>query len=145
MPVLTEKFMRLVRYPAAQASPDGRTPLVFDGTTFLFIEDRTTLKLRLELTGLPEETDKRHEMLVNLSGYAMGRSLKDAAILSYDTAQKSLFLWQTIENVLDETTFVAEIETFLASAEWWQKRLDDTDTDTHSDTLLSSQMVFFRP
>ena len=67
MPLLTEKFMRIVRYPSAEASPDGRTTLVFDGQPVLFHEERGTLTLQMELPPLPDEADKRHETLLNLA------------------------------------------------------------------------------
>ena len=58
MPLLTEKFMRIVRYPEAEASLDGRTMLVFDGQPVLFHEERGALTLQMELPALPDDADE---------------------------------------------------------------------------------------
>lgn len=118
--------MRLVRYPQAEASPDGRTTLVFDGLPVLFQEERGTLTLSMELPPLPNDADKRHEMLLNLTSYAMGRSLKDDAILAYDTDKKTLLLWKALNGVMDDDALVSSVEAFLAAAEWWSQRLQGT-------------------
>ena len=142
MPLLTEKFMRIVRYPAAEASPDGMTTLVFDGQPVLFQEERGVLTLRMELPPLPDDADKRHEMLLNLTSYAMGRSLKDDAVLSYDTAKKTLLLWQTLKGVIDDETLVSAVESFLAAGEWWRQRLQGTQTAQSTPPIHA---MFFRP
>ena len=141
MPFLTEKFMRLVRYPQAEASSDGRTTLVFDGQPVLFQEDGGGLRLRVDLPALPEDAEERHETLCKLMAYAMGRSLKDNAILSYDSAQKTLFLWQLLGGVIDDETLVSQVEAFLAASEWWRLRLQRQDATAHSNsqTLFSRQ------
>ena len=142
MPLLTEKFMRIVRYPAAEASPDGRTTLVFDGQPVLFQEERGALTLRMELPPLPDDTDKRHEMLLNLTSYAMGRSLKDDSILSYDTDSKTLLLWKTVKGIMDDEALVSSVETFLAAGEWWRLRLQGASTAAAPPPPNS---MFFRP
>lgn len=142
MPLLTEKFMRIVRYPAAEASPDGRTMLVFDGQPVLFHEERGVLTLQMELPPLPNEADKRHETLLNLTSYAMGRSLKDDAVLSYDTAKKTLLLWQTLKGVIDDETLVSAVESFLAAGEWWRQRLQGSQAAAAPPPPNS---MFFRP
>lgn len=142
MPLLTEKFMRIVRYPEAEASPDGRTMLVFDGQPVLFQEERGVLTLRMELPPLPDDADKRHEMLLNLTSYAMGRSLKDDAILSYDTKGKTLLLWQTLKGIMDDETLVSSVETFLAAGEWWRLRLQGPQAAAAPPPPHS---MFFRP
>ncbi|MBP5671512.1 MAG: type III secretion system chaperone [Victivallales bacterium] len=141
MPLLTEKFMRIVRYPEAEASPDGRTMLVFDGQPVLFHEERGALTLQMELPPLPDEADKRHETLLNLMSYAMGRSMKDDAILSYDTKNKTLLLWQTLKGVISDETLVSTVETFLATGEWWRQRLQAKQMTASS----QPQTMFFRP
>ena len=142
MPLLTEKFMRIVRYPEAEASPDGRTMLVFDGQPVLFQEERGVLTLRMELPSLPDDADKRHEMLLNLTSYAMGRSLKDDAILSYDTKGKTLLLWQTLKGIMDDETLVSSVETFLVAGEWWRLRLQGPQAAAAPPPPHS---MFFRP
>ena len=142
MPLLTEKFMRIVRYPEAEASLDGRTMLVFDGQPVLFHEEHGALTLQMELPPLPDEADKRHEMLLNLTSYAMGRSLKDDAILSYDTKSKTLLLWQTLKGVIDDDTLVSNVESFLATGEWWRLRLQGPQT---SQSAPPPHAMFFRP
>ena len=142
MPLLTEKFMRIVRYPEAEASPDGRTMLVFDGQPVLFQEERGVLTLRMELPSLPDDADKRHEMLLNLTSYAMGRSLKDDAILSYDTKGKTLLLWQTLKGIMDDETLVSSVETFLTAGEWWRLRLQGPQATAAPPPPHS---MFFRP
>ena len=142
MPLLTEKFMRLVRYPSAEASPDGRTTLVFDGQPVLFHEERGALTLRMELPPLPDDAGKRHEMLLNLTSYAMGRSLKDDSILAYDTDTKTLLLWKTVKGIMDDDTLVSSVETFLAAGEWWRLRLQAPQAALSSPPQGS---MFFRP
>ncbi len=142
MPLLTEKFMRIVRYPSAEASPDGRTTLVFDGQPVFFQEERGVLTLRMELPSLPDDADKRHETLLNLMSYAMGRSLKDDVILSYDTKSKTLLLWQTLKGILDDETLVSSVETFLAAGEWWRQRLQSPQS---IQSAPSPHTMFFRP
>ena len=142
MPFLTEKFMRIVRYPAAEASPDGMTTLVFDDQPVLFQEERGVLTLRMELPPLPDDAGKRHEMLLNLTSYAMGRSLKDDSILAYDTDTKTLLLWKTVKGIMDDDTLVSSVETFLAAGEWWRLRLQGTQAATASPPPNS---IFFRP
>ena len=142
MPLLTEKFMRIVRYPEAKASSDGRTTLVFDGQPVLFHEEHGVLMLQMELPPLPNEADKRHEALLNLTSYAMGRSLKDDAVLSYDTTKKTLLLWQTLKGVIDDETLVSTVETFLSTGEWWRQRLQSPQTVS---STPSSHTMFFRP
>ena len=133
--------MRIVRYPEAEASPDGRTMLVFDGQPVLFHEERGALTLQMELPPLPDEADKRHETLLNLMSYAMGRSMKDDAILSYDTKNKTLLLWQTLKGVISDETLVSTVETFLATGEWWRQRLQAKQMTASS----QPQTMFFRP
>ena len=141
MPVLTEKIMRLVRYPQAEASPDGRTTLVFDGQPVLFHEERGVLTLQTELPPLPDNADKRHEMLLNLMSYAMGRTLKDDAILAYDTNSKTLLLWKTLKGLMDDDALVSFVETFLASSEWWSQRLQGASATA----APPPNSMFFRP
>ena len=141
MPLLTEKFMRIVRYPAAEASPDGKTTLVFDGQPVLFHEERGVLTLRMELPPLPDDADKRHETLLNLTSYAMGRSLKDDAVLAYDTDSKTLLLWKTLKGILDDDALVSSVETFLASGEWWRQRLQGSQATS----APPPNAMFFRP
>ena len=142
MPLLTEKFMRIVRYPAAEASPDGRTTLVFDGQPVLFQEERGALTLRMELPPLPDDADKRHEMLLNLTSYAMGRSLKDDSILAYDTDSKTLLLWKTVKGIMDDGALVSSVEIFLAAGEWWSQRLQGSSSAAAPPPPNS---MFFRP
>ncbi|MCR4574996.1 MAG: CesT family type III secretion system chaperone [Lentisphaeria bacterium] len=133
--------MRIVRYPAAEASSDGRTTLVFDGQPVLFQEERGVLTLQMELPPLPNDADKHHEMLLNLMSYAMGRSMKDDAILSYDTKNKTFLLWQTLKGVISDETLVSTVETFLATGEWWRQRLQAKQMTASS----QPQTMFFRP
>ena len=134
--------MRIVRYPAAEASPDGRTMLVFDGQPVLFHEERGALTLQMELPPLPDEADKHHETLLNLMSYAMGRSMKDDAILSYDTKNKTLLLWQTLKGVISDETLVSTVETFLATGEWWRQRLQAPQA---VQSAPPPHTMFFRP
>ena len=134
--------MRIVRYPEAKASSDGRTTLVFDGQPVLFHEERGTLTLQMELPPLPNEADKRHETLLNLTSYAMGRSLKDDSILAYDTNNKKLLLWKTVKGVMDDEALVSSVETFLAAGEWWRQRLQGPQATTAPPPPHS---MFFRP
>ena len=142
MPLLTEKFMRIVRYPEAEASPDGRTMLVFDGQPVLFHEEHGALTLQMELPALPDDADKRHETLLNLTSYAMGRSLKDDAVLSYDTVKKTLLLWQTLKGLIDDETLVSIVEAFLATGEWWRQRLQGPQA---AQSVPPPHTMFFRP
>ena len=134
--------MRIVRYPAAEASPDGRTTLVFDGQPVLFQEERGVLTLRMELPPLPDDADKCHEMLRNLLSYAMGRSLKDDSILAYDTDSKTLLLWKTVKGIMDDDTLVSSVEAFLAAGEWWRLRLQGPQSAAAPPPPNS---MFFRP
>ena len=142
MPLLTEKFMRIVRYPEAEASSDGRTTLVFDGQPVLFHEEHGALTLQMELPALPDDADKRHETLLNLMSYAMGRSLKDDSILAYDTNSKTLLLWQMLKGVIDDETLVSTVETFLATGEWWRQRLQGQQA---VQSAPPPHTMFFRP
>jgi hypothetical protein len=135
--------MRIVRYPEAEASPDGRTTLVFDGQPVLFHEEHGALTLQMELPALPDDADKRHETLLNLTSYAMGRSLKDDAILSYDTKSKRLLLWQTLKGVIDDETLVSTVESFLSTGEWWRQRLQAPQAVPSA--APPSHTMFFRP
>ena len=135
--------MRIVRYPEAEASLDGRTMLVFDGQPVLFHEEHGALTLQMELPALPDDADKRHETLLNLTSYAMGRSLKDDAILSYDTKSKRLLLWQTLKGVIDDETLVSTVEAFLSTGEWWRQRLQAPQAVPSA--APPSHTMFFRP
>ena len=135
--------MRIVRYPEAEASLDGRTMLVFDGQPVLFHEEHGALTLQMELPALPDDADKRHETLLNLTSYAMGRSLKDDAILSYDTKSKRLLLWQTLKGVIDDETLVSTVESFLSTGEWWRQRLQAPQAVPSA--APPSHTMFFRP
>ena len=135
--------MRIVRYPEAEASSDGRTTLVFDGQPVLFHEEHGALTLQMELPALPDDADKRHETLLNLTSYAMGRSLKDDAILSYDTKNKKLLLWQTLKGVIDDETLVSTVESFLSTGEWWRQRLQAPQAVPSA--APPSHTMFFRP
>ena len=135
--------MRIVRYPEAEASLDGRTMLVFDGQPVLFHEEHGALTLQMELPALPDDADKRHETLLNLTSYAMGRSLKDDAILSYDTKSKRLLLWQTLKGVIDDETLVSTVESFLSTGEWWRQRLQAPQAVPSA--VPPSHTMFFRP
>ena len=135
--------MRIVRYPEAEASLDGRTMLVFDGQPVLFHEEHGALTLQMELPALPDDADKRHETLLNLTSYAMGRSLKDDAILSYDTKNKKLLLWQTLKGLIDDETLVSTVEAFLSTGEWWRQRLQAPQAVPSA--APPSHTMFFRP
>ena len=135
--------MRIVRYPEAEASLDGRTMLVFDGQPVLFHEEHGALTLQMELPALPDDADKRHETLLNLTSYAMGRSLKDDAILSYDTKNKKLLLWQTLKGVIDDETLVSTVEAFLSTGDWWRQRLQAPQAVPSA--APPSHTMFFRP
>ena len=135
--------MRIVRYPEAEASLDGRTMLVFDGQPVLFHEEHGALTLQMELPPLPDDADKRHETLLNLMSYAMGRSLKDDSILAYDTNSKTLLLWQTLKGVIDDETLVSTVEAFLSTGEWWRQRLQAPQAVPSA--APPSHTMFFRP
>ncbi|MBQ2337088.1 MAG: hypothetical protein II381_12295, partial [Victivallales bacterium] len=114
----------------------------FDRQPVLFQEERGVLTLRMELPSLPDDADKRHEMLLNLTSYAMGRSLKDDSILAYDTNSKTLLLWQTLKGIMDDETLVSSVETFLAAGEWWRLRLQGPQAAAAPPPPHS---MFFRP
>ena len=96
----------------------------------------------MELPPLPDEADKRHETLLNLTSYAMGRSLKDDSILAYDTNNKKLLLWKTVKGVMDDEALVSSVETFLAAGEWWRLRLQGPQATAAPPPPHS---MFFRP
>ena len=116
--------------------------LVFDGQPVLFHEEHGALTLQMELPPLPDDADKRHETLLNLTSYAMGRSLKDDAILSYDTKNKKLLLWQTLKGVIDDETLVSTVEAFLSTGEWWRQRLQAPQA---APSAPPPHTMFFRP
>jgi hypothetical protein len=62
-------------------------------------------------------------MLPQLASYAVGRILKESAVLSCDEKAKA-FLWQDASLDSGERGMLRLFETFMNSCDWWRERID---------------------
>jgi len=142
---LTDRFIRILRYPLEAASPDGRTVFVFDGRKVLFQEEKGTLICRMDLGKLPEDKEKRQEKLSRLMFYAMGRSIREEAVLAFDGRDGCLVLWRKMKDEEEDGNLIAQLENFLANADWWLARLNNDEGNAPKDNPFSIQAMFIRP
>lgn len=116
-----ERLVKVVGYPPDEI-PAGATAasLVVDGRPFTAREDAGRLVLSCVLAEEPED-----ETLERLSGYALGRMLKEEATLAWDPAASRLLLWQAVSSAVSDSVLARFFEVFATSADWWFARVRD--------------------
>ncbi len=94
-----------------------------------------------ELDGRVVLTHKLSEdesILPNLASYAVGRMLKEDAVLSWDDG---VILWQDESDAADSRALLRLFETFMDSCDWWRARVDST----HEDEQTFNETTVIRP
>ena len=59
-----------------------------------------------------------------LAGYAVGRMLKEEAVLAYGDG--AAFLWQDVSARAGDQALVRLFESFMDSCDWWRARVEGT-------------------
>ena len=118
-----ERLLQAIGYPMGEIPPGGAVmPLKVDGRDFLVREDAGRLVLSCVLLAEPDE-----ESLARCSGYAVGRMLKEEAVLAWDPASASLILWQGVSAGASDAVLRRFFEVFATSADWWFARTRDME------------------
>ena len=63
------------------------------------------------------------EKLPALAGYAVGRMLREDAVLAYGDG--AAFLWQDAPEDIGDQALARLFEAFMDSCDWWRARLED--------------------
>lgn len=105
----------------AIAYPDEMQP---GDATYTFRVDGSDVHARLQggRLLLSSVIDKRDESLQQLSSYAMGRLLKEEAVLAWDERIGACVLWQDIPEAASPAELKEFFEHFLNSCDWWRAR-----------------------
>jgi len=121
-----ERFLRSVGYP--DRAPGGSVSFAMrvDGMEIVAEEAGGRIVLSFALTD-------DASALPLLASYAMGRMLREDAVLSYGVPSRqgstppgrTAFLWQDAPADADGLTFVRLFETFADSCDWWRARVDE--------------------
>ena len=111
-----------IDYP--EAVPDEATAFFFvvDGRPLRAVEEAGRLTLRAVVVASPEE-----EALERFAGYAVGRLLKESAVLAWDPEEEALILWQGIPATAVGGVLRRFFEVFATSLDWWVARMRDQD------------------
>lgn len=120
------RLARIINYPELPAATADVFTFVIDNReTKAIVMGDGRVMFRYVLCYMQDVTVEHSGFLGKLSSIAMGRSLCEDAILSYDPDDASLFLWQSFEPPASDSGFIALLEGFIASYEWWAKRCEE--------------------
>jgi len=125
MQTVIEELAQCLGYP--DGVPSG-------ATSFTFVVDNMAVKaslmsdgrllLRHDLGYLGELGEVEPGLLLErLAGMALGRSLREDAVLSFDPQDEAVFLWQVTDATRNE--LVEVFSQFLNCAEWWGHRVTE--------------------
>lgn len=64
-------------------------------------------------------------LLETLTGFAVGRILKEEAVLAFDPEDDAVVLWQAVPAGATPTVLRRLFETFSASCDWWHDRVEE--------------------
>lgn len=116
-----ERLLKAIDYPA-ECPPDARSFTLFvDGGEMTLVEQDGRLRLEKFL----RRPDGEPADLAALAGYAVGRMLKEDAVLAWDPAEETPVLWQDVSSDSTEGVLRRFFEVFATSCEWWMARLGE--------------------
>lgn len=118
-----QRFLHAIGYPEGVSDGAVAFTLLVDGASIDAREDPDRLLLVRELRP-PTDAPERPDLLESLADYAAGRLLREEAILAYDPTRGAPILWQACPSVASDADLRRLFETFTASCDWWQERLN---------------------
>ncbi len=116
-----ERLAAAIGYP--ERVPEGAARFVFrvDDTDLSAFEDGGRLVLS-QAVARPGG-DGPAGLLETLAGFAVGRILKEEAILAYDPEDDAVILWQSAPADATPAALRRLFESFAASCDWWRDRV----------------------
>lgn len=110
-----ERLAAAIEYP--EAIPEGAVSAVFrvDGEAIRAEEVRGELLLTAVL-------DRSEEDLAALAELALGRILREEAVLAWDVQEEAVVLWQGCPAEAERAELRAFFEAFTTAVDWWRER-----------------------
>lgn len=112
-----ESLARAIGYPDEVSSGLEFFPLHVDGGRIEAREENGRLVLSRVLASAGDVD------LAALASYAVGRLLREEAVLAYDPATDEVLLWQDVPTTSDPVLLRRFFEVFTASCDWWLARV----------------------
>ena len=124
MATAVERLAAAIGYP--ERVPDGATSYTFrvDDDDLSAYVDGGRLVLS-QVIARPGGDDAPPGLLETLTGYAVGRILKEEAILAYDPEDAAVILWQSAPADATPTALRRLFESFSTSCDWWRERVEE--------------------
>lgn len=125
-----DRLLDAIGYPLDEVLSEGESVVLkVDGREVRVRELRGRLVLSFSL-GTPSE-----EGLRQLASFAMGRMLREEAVLAWDPERRELILWQSVPVTAAGDLMRRIFEVFLASCDWWADRSGET-VETIPETMI---------
>ena len=116
-----DRLLKAIGYPLDEVLSEGESVVLkVDGREVRVRELRGRLVLSLSL-GTPSD-----EGLRQLAAFAMGRMLREEAVLAWDPERRELILWQSVPATATDDLMRRVFEVFSASCDWWADRGEET-------------------
>ena len=115
---ILERFCEAIAYP--DSVPDGATAVTLrvDGSDVLL----RILGKRLVISRV---IDRDENDLPQLTAYAVGRILKEEAVLAWDERLSACVLWQELSEDANSEQLTKFFEDFMHSCDWWVDRAEE--------------------
>jgi len=121
-----QRLLHAIGYPEEVSDGASAFKIRVDGAEIDAREEPSgRLLLVRELRPAPDAPENP-ALLEELAGYAVGRLLREEAVLAYDPIRSSPILWQAAAPGAADADLRRLFETFTASCDWWDERLSAT-------------------
>ncbi len=124
------RLIEAIGYPEGVPEGEGVVVLRVDGERVRVAELGGQLVLSKVL-------DRAEEDLGALAGFAVGRMLREEAVLAWDAREEAVILWQGVPVGMGAEGLRLFFEAFMDSCDWWQERA----TALHAPPPAFPQMV----
>ena len=124
------RLIEAIGYPNEVPEGEGAVVLRVDGERIRVAELGGQLVLSRVL-------DRSEEDLGALAGFAVGRMLREEAVLAWDAREEAVILWQGVPVGTGAEGLRLFFEAFMDSSDWWQARA----TALHAPPPAFPQMV----
>lgn len=113
-----ERLCEAIAYP--EPVPDG-------ATSFTLRVDGADVLLRLlgKRLVVSRVIDRDENDLPQLAAFAVGRILKEEAVLAWDDRISACILWQELSETADSKQLTMFFDDFLHSCDWWVERAEE--------------------
>lgn len=115
------RLLKAIGYPAELPPGASSLSLVVDGSE-MTLSERDGYLVLVKVLRRP---DGEPVDVAALAGYAVGRLLKEEAVLAWDPTEETAILWQEVPVTAPDDVLRRFFEVFATSCDWWMARLDE--------------------